>query len=98
VTIVVKMLPDEGRGTKPNLILSLSEVHLNELKPTAKKLKIGSHIEFDATMMSLGSSNDMHHMHVFDLRILDDDYPQKLPGYVKIGASRYRVGKMRVKS
>jgi hypothetical protein len=92
------MLPDEGKGSKPNLILSLSEVHLKELKPIAKKLKIGDHIEFEATMMSLGSVYEMHHMHVFSIRKLGDQYQEKLPGYVKITSSRYRVGRMRVKS
>ena len=69
-SILVKMQPpDNINGI--SLGLTFSEHSFAESMDVIKTLELGQHIGFNATIMGMGDSNHVHHLHAFGVEILD---------------------------
>lgn len=88
---MIKMEPSElDGGHGADLGLSLSERMLTELKDTIDDLHRGDHIRFNATILSMGDSHHLHHLHAFDIK--------KIPGHKDVEAHVHQTGRYKFKS
>lgn len=70
--------------------MSLSEKVLATFKDDIDVLKRGDHIRFNATMLSMGDSQHIHHLHVFAI--------EKLPGHKDVEAHVHVGGRYKFKT
>ena len=72
-SIMIKMdEPDqEGGHHGADLGLSLSERVLTSHKDEIDSLHRGDRVRFNATMLSMGDSQHLHHLHAFDIKKID---------------------------
>ena len=72
--IMVKMdSPDMPNGHGADIGVTLSEANLEKYADTIESLKIGDHINFNATLISLGDRHHLHHLRAFGI--------EKIPGH-----------------
>ena len=65
-SIMIKMDPeDQFGGHGADLGLSLSEKVLATYKDTIDDLHRGDHVRFNATILSMGDTQHLHHLHIF---------------------------------
>jgi hypothetical protein len=78
-SIMIKMDPeDQNGGHGADLGLSLSERVLTQYKGVIDNLHRGDHIRFNATILSMGDTSHLHHLHAFAF--------EKLPGHKDVEA------------
>lgn len=70
VIVLVKMQPSES-DIHADLILSIDEADFLESKSQLALLERGSHFIFNATFMTLGNADQLHHLHAFYIRKID---------------------------
>ena len=63
---------------------------LTHYKDDIDKFHRGDHVRFNATILSLGDSQHLHHLHVFDIK--------KLPGHKDVEAHVHAGGRYKFKS
>jgi len=81
---------DDREGVHgPDLGLSLSEHVLNLYSEEVGSLQRGDHIQFNATMRTMGDTSHLHHMHAFELK--------KLKGHRDVEASSHANGRYKVR-
>ena len=56
----------EGNGA--DIGLSMSEANVEKYSDVIETLEIGDHIEFNATLISLGDRNHLHHLRAFNIK------------------------------
>ena len=87
---MIKMQPPEQEGSHgPDLGLSLSERILAINKEEINELKRGDHIQFNATLLSMGDQSHLHHLHVFGLK--------KVPGFMDVEPHIHATGRYQFK-
>lgn len=59
--------PDQEGSHGPDLGLSLSERVLTQYKDEIDNFHRGDRVRFNATILSMGDSNHLHHLHAFDI-------------------------------
>lgn len=70
--------------------MSLSEKVLTLYKEVIDDLKRGDHIRFNATVLSMGDTQHLHHLHVFAI--------EKLEGHKDVEAHVHSGGRYKFKS
>ena len=83
-TIMIKMDPEEMEHG-PDLGLSLSERVLAKHKDEIDQFHKGDHIQFNATLLSMGDQQHLHHLHAFDIK--------KIPGHKDVEAHIHATGR-----
>jgi hypothetical protein len=81
--------PDQNHNNGADLGLSLSEHALTKLKDEIDKLHRGDHIRFNATLLSLGDHQHLHHLHAFDIK--------KIEGHLDVEAHIHNTGRYKFK-
>lgn len=75
----------------PDLGLSLSERVLARNKDEIDTFHKGDHIVFNATLLSMGDQQHLHHLHVFDLKKVEGH--KDVEAHVHItGRYKFKVG------
>ena len=79
LNINIRMIPSESLKNA-DLFLSLNNMRYNKFLSEIRKLKTGDPIEFKATFESLGNEWRSHHLHLIDIKKIDDfiDHEKKL--------------------
>lgn len=75
VVLLVKMEPSES-DIHADLILSMSDTSFYANRPALASLDRGSHFRFNATFVSPGNEQQLHHLHA--------DYIEKIDGFLEI--------------
>lgn len=75
VIILVKMQPSES-DIHADLLLSMDDHDLADYRDDLAALDRGSHFAFNATFVSVGSENNLHHLHAHSIK--------KLEGFLEI--------------
>ena len=71
-SLLIKMDEDDREGVHgPDIGLSLSEHVLTIFSEEVGSFHRGDHIQFNATLQSMGDANHLHHLHVFGIKKLD---------------------------
>jgi tartrate dehydratase beta subunit/fumarate hydratase class I family protein len=87
---MIKMEPaDQEGGHGPDLGLSLSEHVLTQLKDEIDNLHRGDKVRFNATILSMGDTHHLHHLHAFDIK--------KIPGHKDVEAHVHTGGRYKFK-
>jgi len=68
----------------------LSERVLTEYKDVIDSLHRGDHIRFNATIMSMGDTQHLHHLHAFSI--------EKVPGHKDVDAHVHAGGRYKFKT
>jgi hypothetical protein len=68
--------PDIPDGQGADLGVTFSEAGLEKYSSVIEELHIGDHIQFNATMISLGDRHHLHHLRAFDI--------EKIPGHLDV--------------
>jgi hypothetical protein len=90
-SIMIKMEPEDQEGLHgADLGLSLSERVLSDYKWVIDNLHRGDHIRFNATILSMGDMQHLHHLHAFGF--------EKLPGHKDVEAHVHSGGRYKFKS
>ncbi|TNV84060.1 hypothetical protein FGO68_gene6772 [Halteria grandinella] len=90
-SIMIKMDPeDQTNGHGADLGLSLSERVLTQYKGVIDNLHRGDHIRFNATILSMGDTAHLHHLHAFAF--------EKLPGHKDVEAHIHSSGRYKFRS
>ena len=90
-SIMIKMEPeDQEGGHGADLGLSLSERVLADYKDIIDNLHRGDHIRFNATILSMGDTQHLHHLHAFSF--------EKIPGHKDVEAYVNMAGRYKFKS
>ena len=90
-SIMLKMEPgDQDSSSGADLGLSLSERVLTEYKDVIDSLHRGDHIRFNATVMSMGDTQHLHHLHAFAI--------EKIPGHKDVDAHVHAGGRYKFKT
>lgn len=90
-SIMIKMEPEEVEGGHgADLGLSLSEKVLTQYKGVIDNLHRGDRIRFNATVLSMGDTQHLHHLHAFAF--------EKLPGHKDVEAHFHASGRYKFKS
>jgi hypothetical protein len=88
---MLKMEPeDQPGGHGPDLGLSLSEKVLAQYKDVIDNLHRGDHIRFNATLLSMGDLQHLHHLHAFAI--------EKIPGHKDVEGHIHSAGRYKFKS
>jgi hypothetical protein len=88
--IMVKMeTPDIPDGHGADIGVTLSEANLEKYSDTIESLKIGDHINFNATLISLGDRHHLHHLKAFNI--------EKIPGHMDVQAHAHTGGRYKLK-
>tara|TARA_B110000285_G_C15028135_1_gene565272 strand:+ start:901 stop:1125 length:225 start_codon:yes stop_codon:yes gene_type:complete len=61
-------IPD---GVGADLGVTLSESNLEKYSTVIESLHIGDHIQFNATLISLGDRHHLHHLRAFNIEKID---------------------------
>jgi hypothetical protein len=69
--------------------LSLSEKILSAYKGTIDTLHRGDHVRFNATILSMGDTQHLHHLHVFAI--------EKIEGHKDVEAHVHNAGRYKFK-
>lgn len=89
-SMMMKMEPaDQEGGHGADLGISISEKVLVQYKDTIDNLKRGDHIRFNGTLLSMGDTQHLHHLHVFAI--------EKLPGHKDVEAHVHSGGRYKFK-
>ena len=90
VNIMVKMntsdIPDSPGA---DIGITFSEFGLEKHAETIESLHIGDHINFNATLISLGDRNHLHHARAFDI--------EKDGGHMDVQAHAHNSGRYKLK-
>ena len=87
---MVKMeTPDIPDGHGADIGVTLSEANLEKYSDTIESLKIGDHINFNATLISLGDRHHLHHLKAFNI--------EKIPGHMDVQAHAHTGGRYKLK-
>lgn len=90
-SIMMKMDPEDQEGAHgADLGLSLSERVLTQYKGVIDDLHRGDHVRFNATILSMGDTQHLHHMHVFAI--------EKISGHKDVEAHVHAGGRYKFKS
>lgn len=90
-SIMIKMEPEDQEGLHgADLGLSLSERVLTDYKYVIDNLHRGDHIRFNATILSMGDMQHLHHLHAFGF--------EKLAGHKDVEAHVHSGGRYKFKS
>ena len=85
-SIMVKMIPDDQEGGQgADLGISLSERVYTIYKDELETLRRGDHIQFNATLMSMGDLQHLHHLHAFQF--------EKVPGKLDVDVHYHNTGR-----
>jgi hypothetical protein len=88
--IMVKMTEsDITGGNGADLGLTFSELSLERNSEAIEDLHIGDHINFNATLISLGDPHHLHHLRAFDI--------QKIEGHMDVQAHTHNNGRYKLK-
>ena len=81
--------PDQDGNSGADLGLSLSERVLTQYKSEIENLHRGDHVRFNATIMSMGDTQHLHHLHVFGIEMI--------PGHKDVEAHVHAGGRYKFK-
>ena len=88
---MMKMDPEDQEGAHgADLGLSLSEKILTQYKDVMDNLHIGDHVRFNATILSMGDTQHLHHLHLFAI--------EKIEGHKDVEAHVHAAGRYKFKS
>lgn len=76
-------------GHGADIGLTFSEPSLERHSDVIENLKIGDHIKFNATMISLGDRHHLHHLRAFDI--------EKIEGHMDVQAHAHSAGRYKLK-
>ena len=79
-------IPD---GLGADLGVTLSESNLEKNAPIIENLHIGDHINFNATLISLGDRHHLHHLRAFNI--------EKIEGHKDVQAHAHAGGRYKLK-
>jgi len=88
VVILAKMVPTES-NIHADIILTMDDHDFGSNISTLRSLQKGSHFRFNATFVSLGNENMLHHFHASYLEKLDGH--MQIADHVHIVNQRYNV-------
>jgi hypothetical protein len=88
VVLLVKMQPSES-DIHADLILSMDLHHFHHSKDVVEKLEKGKHFKFNATFVSPGNEQQLHHLHAHG--ILEDEGFLEIPDHVHSVNHRYSL-------
>ena len=89
-SLLIKMDEDDRQGVHgPDIGLSLPEHVLIKYSEVIGSFHRGDHVQFNATIHSMGDSNHLHHLHVFGI--------QKLDGHRDVEAHAHSDGRYKVR-
>jgi hypothetical protein len=88
VVILVKMQPSES-DIHADLLLSMDDETLGRYRDVLASLDKGSHFAFNATFVSVGSENSLHHLHAHSLDKLEGFL--EIPDHVHLVNHRYNI-------
>ena len=90
-SIMMKMDPEDQEGAHgADLGLSLSEKVLTQYKEVIDNLHRGDHVRFNATILSMGDTQHLHHLHLFAI--------EKIEGHKDVEAHVHAAGRYKFKS
>ena len=88
--ILVKMeIPDMPEGNGADIGLSMSEANVEKYADEIDNLQIGDKIAFNATLISLGDRNHLHHLRAFNIK--------KTEGHMDLHGHAHIQGRYKVK-
>jgi hypothetical protein len=87
---MMKMDPEDQEGAHgADLGLSLSEKVLTKYKDVIDNLHRGDHVRFNATILSMGDTQHLHHLHLFAI--------EKIEGHKDVEAHVHAAGRYKFK-
>lgn len=86
VILLVKMLPSESE-IHADLILSMDDADFEQNTQALSSLDRGSEFRFNATFISVGDENSLHHMHAHSIEKLSGQL--EIPAHLHNSHSRY---------
>lgn len=90
-SIMIKMEPGDQEGTNgADLGLSLSERVLAQNKDVIDQLHRGDRVRFNGTLLSMGDTQHLHHLHLFAI--------EKIDGHKDVDAHVHSGGRYKFKT